>query len=464
MKQNFFILFVIVLFSGCSILGDFTPPEIVSKFPAPDSKNVDKSSVIKIIFSEPMSRPVTEKAFSLTAGNSSIEGYFQWLDNDRTMIFRPMYALNNSAVFYVQLETDAEDKNGNNLADKLSYKFFINNEIIQPYVVSSYPAYGSTGISKYTNIIINFSEAMDKSSLISSISFSPDITCLLTLINNNTTAVFRPVIPLEYGTTYSVSVGSGVKDVEGNSILEEYKFIFTVGSDFTYPVLLSLKNFSSSVNWQTGIINELVEKDDFIELIFSKYINPAGFESSVSLTPAIDGSFIWTATNIVRFVPNENFDITKTYSIKISQGIKDINDNESIDEYLYYFKINGTNSLPPNVQRISSADSTNWQNNQVITINPDGTYTNVLIYFDHPMNQVKVINNISIEYIAGPGNSGADINKFFWNSPSDDILRIDMEKLDAGNTYRLKITGGTSGAFDKNNNYLTNDYVIFFKT
>ncbi len=464
MRKVFFIILIINLLEGCGIFGDFTSPEIISKYPAPDSKNVDKSSDIKIIFSEPMNKAITEKAFALTANNSSIEGYFHWEDGDRSMIFKPMYPLTESSIFYVTIEKDAEDKNGNNLSERVNYKFFVNNEIIKPYLISSYPEYGAMGVSRYTNIIINFSEPMDKSSLISGVSFSPDITYILTLINNGATAVFKPITPLDYGTTYSVSIDSSVKDREGNTLVESYKFIFTVGNDFTYPELMSLRNSSSAINWHSGIINELVEKDDDILLTFSKYINPAGIDSYITFTPSIDGSFIWVSSNIVKFSPEKDFEITRTYSIKISQGIKDINGNESIDEYLYYFRISGTNSIPPHILRISSIDSTNWQNNQAISLNPDRTYTNIKIYFTHPMNQVKVIDNISIEYIAGSGNSGVEINKFLWNSPSDDILRIDLENLDAGNIYMLKIKGGDSGAFDKNNNYLTNDYIIFFKT
>ncbi len=461
--KNIPLFFLLFLFTGCGIFGDFSPPEIVSYSPSSDAKNVDKNSPIKIIFSEPMNKPATENAFSLSTPDSTVSGFFKWSDNDTTLIFYPLHPLENSAVFYVTLETSAEDKNGNNLMDKLSYKFFVNNENVQPYVVSTYPAYGSIGVSRFTNIIITFSEPVDKASLISGVSFSPDITYLLTLINNNTTAVFKPVHPLDYGTTYSVIVNSSVKDIEGNPLLQEYKFIFTVGSDFSPPELVSIRSSSTS-NWFSDIINQKVEKDDSIIFTFSKSMKQTGFDSFVTFSPAISGSFSWITTNVVEFTPEENFNITEIYSVKISKGIKDVNGNESLDDYLYHFKINGTNSIPPSVIRISSADSTNWQNNQFITINPDGTYTNVLIYFSHPMNQVKVIDNISVEYVAGSGNTGANIYKFTWNSPSDNILRIDLENLDAGNIYRLKINGNLSGALDKNNNYFTNDYIIFFKT
>ncbi|HEC91940.1 MAG TPA: hypothetical protein ENI51_02940, partial [Candidatus Atribacteria bacterium] len=354
-----------------------------------------------------------------------------------------------------------------NLAEQLSYKFTVSGETVKPYVVSTYPNYGAIGIPKSTNIIITFSEPIDNSSLIDGVSFSPSFNYQLLMANNNTVAIFDPVEYLEYGTTYLVTINQNVKDIEGNPLLQEDTFVFTVGDDFTKPVLISVRNSSSTNLWSESDINEYVEKDDTIVFVFSKQMNKNNIEAYISFSPSVEGSFTWNNDYQLSFTPNDIFDILEVYNVNISESLSDINGNELEQSYSFKFKINGTDSLPPEVIKISSPDSTNWQNNQFINIMTDGSnvfYTNIQIHFSHPMHQIKVINNLSVEYIGGSGSSGVQIIKYIWNSPSDTILRIDLNGLDSGNFYELKIKGEKDGATDKKNNYLLEDYIIYFKT
>ena len=452
-------------FSGCSFWSDFDQPRIVTVSPIDKSINVDKSTPVIMQFSEPMEEPITEKAFSLRFGAGAVSGAFAWQENSKKMIFTPEYPLTPGGIHYITLTKTAEDKVGNNIEDQFSCQFSIGGETVKPYVVSTYPSYGAMGIPKEANIMITFSEPIDANTLINGVSISPSIQYQLSLINNNTTALFDPDGLLQYGTTYYVDVTEGVKDPEGNSLLQAYKFTFTVGDDFTAPALVFARNSSSALNWNSGIINNNVEKDDALLFNFSKPMNKVNTGNYISFSPSVDGNFSWDNDYQARFTPSEFFDLTETYTVSLSRSLSDTNGNELDNEYSFLFRINGTNSIPPVVNKIADPMNDPWVNNQFISINLDKTYTNITIHFSQSMDQVKVINNLNVEYIGGSGSGiGFGIRKYIWNSPTDDTLRIDLKGLDSGNIYKIEIKGGKDGASDKQNNYMLQDHVLYFKT
>ncbi len=453
------------IFYQCSIFGDFDSPKVVTVTPIKDSINIDKVSSVIIQFSEPMEKPITEKAFSLKTGGNTVTGYFTWSENDKKMTFTPEYPLNPGNIYYISLTESSEDKVGNNLDGEINYQFTVGGETVKPYVVSTYPVYGAIGIPKEANILITFSEAIDETSLINGVTFSPEFQYQLSLQNNETTAFFNPVGLLEYGTTYNVDVNNEVKDKEGNSLLEAYKFVFTVGDDFTSPALVFARNSSSTVNWNSSVINNNVEKDDSILFNFSKPMNKASTGNYITFSPSVAGNFLWDNDYQVRFTPADIFNLLGVYTVSISHSLSDTNGNELEDEYSFLFMINGTNSIPPVVNKISDTINDPWVNNQFISIETNKTYTNINIHFSQGMHQIRVIDNLDVEYIGGTGSGiGLGITKYIWNSPTDTILKIDLKGLDSGNLYKLEIKGGKDGATDKNNNYLIEDFVIFFKT
>lgn len=449
----------------CGIFGDFEPPFVVSVTPLKDSVNVDEKITVVVQFSERMEPAVTEKAFSLVSEGASVDGYFTWSDDGRLMTFTPEYPLKKGRIYYIKITENAEDKKGNNLENEIYQAFTVGSETVKPYVVSTYPAYGTIGIPKESDVVITFSEPVDKSSVLDSVSFSPSFQYQLIMENNNTTARFDPVSTLEYGTTYNIDVGAEIKDLEGNKLLEPYQFMFTVGDDFTSPQLVSIRNSSSAINFTGGVINHDVEKDDSIILDFSKPMNRVNTENYISFSPSVAGGFYWESETRVAFSPSGIFDLDQIYTVCVSRSLTDTNGNELDREYSYLFQIDGSDSQPVLVNKISDTINDPWVNNQLIMIDAFGNFTNLCIHFSSSMNQIKVIDNIDVEYTGGSGSGiGLGISRYIWNSPDDDVLRIDLKGLDSGNIYKLEIKGGKDGVRDKKDNYMKEYFVIFFKT
>ncbi len=93
-----------------------------------------------------------------------------------------------------------------------------------PRVVSSTP----TGTLNVTPgfIVLSFSEPMNESSVEVAFSLTPALIGTFTWTNGSTTLIFQPSQPFTAGTTYSVTLGTGARDVAGNAVAQADVFSF----------------------------------------------------------------------------------------------------------------------------------------------------------------------------------------------------------------------------------------------
>lgn len=100
-----------------------------------------------------------------------------------------------------------------------------------PTVSSADPANNATGVALNQAITVTFSEAMDCSTITTSIVTLKDNldTAVAGTIStcNNTTAVFTPSSNLSYSTLYTATITTGVKDAAGNAMAANYTWNFT---------------------------------------------------------------------------------------------------------------------------------------------------------------------------------------------------------------------------------------------
>ncbi|OHB42079.1 MAG: hypothetical protein A2Y11_01810 [Planctomycetes bacterium GWC2_39_26] len=103
-----------------------------------------------------------------------------------------------------------------------------SHDTVPPKVSSVSPVNGTTDIMVDTFITITFSEAMDASTLnTSNIRLSGGTNGTVSYNLMNKTATFTPSSNLSYSTTYTTTVTTGVKDVNGNAISANHTWNFT---------------------------------------------------------------------------------------------------------------------------------------------------------------------------------------------------------------------------------------------
>ena len=131
-----------------------------------------------------------------------------WLDGNHTLTIR------------------ARDTPGN--LRNVSFSF--RTDGTSPTVLSSDPQLGDTGVSRNSALVIDFSEPMERSSVVAALSLSliPDIPVSYTLSwnANSTQATLIPDAPLVANRSYHLQVGTGAADRVGNTLTASFSVVF----------------------------------------------------------------------------------------------------------------------------------------------------------------------------------------------------------------------------------------------
>ncbi len=210
-----------------------------------------------------------------------------------------------------------------------------------PSVQSESPANLSVNVSTNTSIAVTFSEAMMSSSISpSTFQVRDDRGAVVAgdrTLTNGTSAMFVPKTPLNYSTTYIVTVTTGIKDAAGNAMAAPHTFVFTTGAhlDTTPPYVAAVNPDGMTPAGINAIIGVT-----FSETMDMSTVTPLSFvvrdevQNIPGLVSSLDGkAFIFTAsTGTLNYSTN--------YSVTIDGSVRDLAGNHLADDagnYLPYY-------------------------------------------------------------------------------------------------------------------------------
>jgi hypothetical protein len=235
-------LFVFQLVVMSSVLPTIVSAEVLSTVPANAAMGVSVGTVITATFSEDMNpSTIDDTTFLVNDGSTNILGTVTYADMIAT--FTPETNLSYVMDYTATITTGAEDLGGNPLENPFEWTFSTQEEpdATPPAVSSTSPASGNDDVSAYTAITATFSEDMDPS-IIDETTFSVSDGANNipgTVTYNDTTATFAPTTMLAFSKTYVATITTGVQDLAGNSLDEDYVWSFTTKAGFTldrYPL------------------------------------------------------------------------------------------------------------------------------------------------------------------------------------------------------------------------------------
>ena len=150
-----------------------------------------------------------------------------------------------------------KDLAGNPLASDYSWTFTtVAVDNIPPTVTSVLPVNGTTGLSTGTTVTANFSESINALTVTGTTFQLRNASSNLVTANINVSGsqvTLTPSAVLTGSTVYTVTIKggtSGVKDLAGNALANDYSWTFTtVAVDITPPAVTSV----SPVNGATGV-------------------------------------------------------------------------------------------------------------------------------------------------------------------------------------------------------------------
>lgn len=227
---------------------DDDPPQVIGNIPQSGQPDVDINTVIEMRFNENMDMDSVNNSFSYTDSTTTwdkSDGNITWNMGKDAFTFTPTMSLYYGRTYTVTLDasvaTDASgnplDGDGNGVGGddySLSFTTEIIPDNIPPTVVDESPI--GTGVPVTENIVVEFSELMDESSVQSAFYFTDGTTVWQEgdgiFVWNGDEVTFIPDSDLHYGTNYTVTITQSAMDRSSNHLTSDHSWSFTtdVGS------------------------------------------------------------------------------------------------------------------------------------------------------------------------------------------------------------------------------------------
>jgi len=253
MKKRVFHLISILLlitFYACSDDGadspeapesDTDPPGISAAFPADSAADVTRSGPFWVLFDEKMNHSSVEDSstFIPEVGTASYSNYW----SGDTLFFVPDEILAGGTNHLITIGAGSSDLAGNRMGTpyELFFTTTSDEDNDPPYVVSTDPANGATGVAPSTDIEIIFSEPVripsydwDTQTFFVIIPVYPDEGNIRTEGNK----LILDGIQLAQDTQIQINIME-ITDLAGNPMVPLYSFSFETTADNTRPYLLS---------------------------------------------------------------------------------------------------------------------------------------------------------------------------------------------------------------------------------
>lgn len=248
---------------------DEIPPIVTFTYPGDGEDQMELTTEIRIRFNKDIDQTYInhETLYLMDDSSRLIEGDRVYYPNINELRFKPKAPLKFSTKYTLVLSHSIRDldglfldsnhngKGGEGAVDDYSFSFSTlekGKDITPPHVLSTIPARDAREVDILATITINFSEPIDGSTLTDLNFFVIEFDTLLEyegkeknwLIDNSVEgihqykndyfqAVFKPLSPLKYNTTYVVILMPQITDLSGNQLIGKYGLNTTSG--LIYP-------------------------------------------------------------------------------------------------------------------------------------------------------------------------------------------------------------------------------------
>ncbi len=434
------------IFSLSFTTRDEIPPNLVSTSPDNGATGIPVTTAITVTFSEGMN-PGTINTSSvllkLTSSGASVAGTVNYNSTTLTATLNPSEQLSFGTGYTVIVTTDAKDVAGNSLAAGFSSAFTTAGapDTTPPTVISVTPTNGSVGVGISVAASVTFSEAMDPTTInTSTVTLRNSATLALipaTVSYNATTntATLAPTSSLSFATAYTITVGTGTKDLSGNALASGFTSTFTTvgGPDVTPPTVLSTVPANGATN--VAVLTP-------ITVTFSEPMNPATINTSTivlkvtSTSAVVSGSVSYDGpSNTATFTPTAG---TLAFGIGYTLGLSgaaDVAGNAMAAPFSAAFTtIAAPDTTPPTVTATSPL---NGATGVALGVAPTVT-------FSEPMNASTISGStiglrVTSSGVAIPGSVS-------YNAGTNTATFTPSSQLAFSTSYTLSVTTGVQDA------------------
>lgn len=230
------VIAILLLVFGCQKEEEDTslPLSIVSTNIADGATDVDIFSDITVTFSDEMDvASVNEESFVVRKGQYPIYGKVSC--SGKKAVFEPAQQLADKGVYNCTISTEVKGLNGVSMANDYQWRFTSDEEpdLIAPKLKKNMPLDHETLVLTNSSILVSFDEEINPESINGSsfIVKSGEAEVAGTYSYADKTASFTPDVGLTYGVEYTCVITTGIKDLAGNNLENNFEWSFTTISD-----------------------------------------------------------------------------------------------------------------------------------------------------------------------------------------------------------------------------------------
>ena len=284
------------------------------------------------------------------------------------------------------------------------------SDVTPPTVTSVSPLSGATGVSINTTVTANFSEALSSSTVTSSTFQLRDalnnlITATVSTASNVIT--LAPSSALVGSTTYTATIiggASGVKDLAGNALVNNYSWSFTSASvDVTPPTVTSV----SPISGATGVSVSTTVVANFSESVSNSSVTGSTFQLRDAANILINAT-VSTSGSQITLTPSVLLAASTTYTATITggaSGLKDLAGNALTNNYVWSFTTAAAGGSGTSYTVFQATDA------PAVPLSNDGTGIELGMRFRSSQDGFIT----GIRYYKGSGASGVHIGSL-WNN------------------------------------------------
>ncbi len=201
-------------------------PTVLSSSPTNNAVDVALNSKITLQFSRSMNKATVESAFSSVP---VIACTWAWLDSNQTATCTPSSEFPFLTQYDITLASSAQSLSGIALATPFISRFTTVKDLVKPALLSFTPTDAQSNVLFSAPITLNFSKAMNQTSVQSAFASQPSIACTWTWITA-LSASCQPVNRLSQQSPYTITLANSATDLVGNTLQAAYGFGFTAGN------------------------------------------------------------------------------------------------------------------------------------------------------------------------------------------------------------------------------------------
>ncbi|PKA04284.1 Ig-like protein [Leptospira ellisii] len=250
---------------------DTIEPTLLGSFPSNGAVGVQTNSHITLRFSKPMN---VNLVLTEVTTNPSIPFNLPAtiVSPDRTTFeFIPVQPLTFGTTYSVTVPNSIKDSIGNALLQTYRIGFTVGDDFIQPVLTGIRSTTVADfllnefipvdNLRKTDQFMIDFSEPIQPSTLLTGITFNPSAPFTITenSAGTNRSFIITPNSDLAATQTYQIQVTNTIKDAQGNSLMKTYTYNVNINnqqSQFLFVKGIFL-NTALTVQLQDGIINQI---------------------------------------------------------------------------------------------------------------------------------------------------------------------------------------------------------------